>query len=62
MHVRYTTPEEWVFDQCCYRYNDAMIAVRRVTGAGMEHQFELAVTRVYEEGDENLFEDEDESK
>lgn len=41
------------------RYNDAMATVRRISN--MEHNFQLVVTRVYEEGDQELLEDEDES-
>lgn len=36
-----------------------MATIRRVPS--VEHNFELVITRVYEEGDEELFEDEDES-
>jgi VID27 N-terminal region len=43
-----------------YRYNEAMAAIRRVPT--MEHHFQLVVTRVYEDGDQELLEDEDESK
>ena len=42
------------------RYNEAMAAIRRVPT--MEHHFQLVVTRVYEDGDQELLEDEDESK
>ena len=38
-------------------YNDAMATIRRVPS--MDHNFQLVVTRVYEE--EELLEDEDES-
>jgi hypothetical protein len=37
-----------------------MVAVRRVPS--VEHHFQLVVTRVYEDGDQELLEDEDESK
>ncbi|KAF9492798.1 VID27 cytoplasmic protein [Pleurotus eryngii] len=40
-------------------FNDAMITIRRVPT--VEHNFQLVVTRVYEEGDEDLLEDEDET-
>jgi hypothetical protein len=43
----------------CYRYQEAMATIRRVPN--MEHNFNLVVTRVYEEGDQELLEDEDES-
>lgn len=42
-----------------YRYNDAMATVRRVPS--LEHNFQLVITRVYEEGDQELLEDEEES-
>lgn len=42
------------------RYNEAMATVRRVPT--MEHHFQLVVTRVYEDGDEELLGDEDESE
>lgn len=37
-----------------------MATIRRVPG--VEHNFQLVVTRVYEDGDQELLEDEDESK
>ena len=40
-------------------YNDAMAAIRRVPS--IDHNFQLVITRVYEEGDEELFEGEEES-
>ena len=42
-----------------YRYKDAMATIRRVPS--LEHNFQLVITRVYEEGDQELLEDEDES-
>jgi hypothetical protein len=42
------------------RYNEAMAAIRRVPT--MEHHFQLVITRVYEDGDQELLEDEDESR
>jgi VID27 N-terminal region len=42
-----------------YRYNDAMATIRRVPS--IEHNFQLVVTRVYEDGDQELLEDEAES-
>lgn len=42
------------------RYNDAMATIRRVPA--LDHNFQLVITRVYEEGDQELLEDEDESK
>lgn len=48
---------------CCFlaflRYNDAMATIRRVSS--VEHHFQLVITRVYEDGDQELLEDEDES-
>lgn len=41
------------------RYNNAMATIRRVPS--MDHHFQLVITRVYEEGDQELLEDEDES-
>lgn len=40
-------------------YNDAMATIRRVPS--LEHHFQLVITRVYEEGDQELLEDEDET-
>ncbi|KAF5344102.1 hypothetical protein D9758_008891 [Tetrapyrgos nigripes] len=40
-------------------YNEAMATIRRVPAA--EHNFELVITRVYEEGDEELLEDDSET-
>ncbi|TFK55935.1 VID27 cytoplasmic protein [Heliocybe sulcata] len=40
-------------------YNDAMATVRRVPS--VEHNFQLVITRVYEEGDQELLEDEEET-
>ncbi|KAI0307163.1 VID27 cytoplasmic protein [Multifurca ochricompacta] len=40
-------------------YNDAMATIRRVPSA--EHNFQLVITRVYEEGDQELLEDEEET-
>ncbi|ETW83963.1 hypothetical protein HETIRDRAFT_381245 [Heterobasidion irregulare TC 32-1] len=40
-------------------YNDAMATIRRVPS--FEHNFQLVVTRVYEDGDQELLEDEDET-
>lgn len=42
------------------RYNDAMATIRRVPS--IEHNFQLVITRVYEEGDQELLEDEEESE
>lgn len=43
-----------------YRYNDAMATIRRVPQ--LDHHFQLVITRVYEDGDQELLEDEDESE
>jgi hypothetical protein len=40
-------------------YNDAMATIRRVPA--VDHNFQLVITRVFEEGDQELLEDEDES-
>ncbi|GLB33876.1 putative VID27-domain-containing protein [Lyophyllum shimeji] len=40
-------------------YNEAMATVRRVPN--LEHHFQLVITRVYEDGDQELLEDEDET-
>ncbi|KAL1946822.1 hypothetical protein VTO73DRAFT_14926 [Trametes versicolor] len=40
-------------------YNDAMATIRRVPS--MEHTFQLVITRVYEDGDQELLEDEEET-
>ncbi|CAL1700728.1 unnamed protein product [Somion occarium] len=39
-------------------YNDAMLTIRR---SSVEHNFQLVVTRVFEDGDQELLEDEDET-
>ena len=41
-------------------YNDAMATIRRIPS--VDHNFQLVVTRVYEDGDQELLEDEDESE
>lgn len=43
-----------------YRYNDAMATIRRFPS--MEHNFQLVITRVYEDGDQEFLEDEEESE
>ncbi|RDX55595.1 VID27 cytoplasmic protein [Lentinus brumalis] len=40
-------------------YNDAMATIRRVPS--VEHNFQLVITRVYEDGDQELLEDEEET-
>lgn len=40
-------------------YNDAMATVRKAQS--VEHNFQLVVTRVYEEGEEDILDDEEES-
>ncbi|KAF8138516.1 VID27 cytoplasmic protein-domain-containing protein [Boletus edulis] len=40
-------------------YNEAIATIRRVPS--IEHNFQLVITRVYEEGDQELLEDEDET-
>lgn len=41
-----------------FSYKDAMATIRRVPS--VEHNFQLVITRVYEEGDQELLEEEDE--
>jgi hypothetical protein len=43
-----------------FRFNEAMATIRRVPA--VEHHFQLVITRVLAEGEEELLEDEDESK
>jgi hypothetical protein len=45
--------------RCSSSYNEAMATIRRIPS--MEHHFQLVITRVYEDGDQELIEDEDES-
>ncbi|KAH9999878.1 VID27 cytoplasmic protein [Russula vinacea] len=40
-------------------YNDAMATIRRIPS--VEHNFQLVITRVYDEGDQELLEDEEET-
>ncbi|KAF9453087.1 VID27-domain-containing protein [Macrolepiota fuliginosa MF-IS2] len=40
-------------------YNEAMVTIRRVPS--LEHNFQLVATKVYEEGDQELLEDEEET-
>ncbi|KAM6495830.1 VID27 cytoplasmic domain containing protein [Amanita muscaria] len=40
-------------------YNDAMATIRRIPA--VDHNFQLVITRVFEEGDQELLEDEDET-
>ncbi|KAF8974505.1 VID27 cytoplasmic protein [Flammula alnicola] len=40
-------------------YNDCMATIRRLPS--VEHNFQLVITKVYEEGDQDLLEDEDET-
>ncbi|KAJ6536630.1 VID27 cytoplasmic protein [Mycena sp. CBHHK59/15] len=54
----YTTRIE-SFARNLKRYNDAMATIRRVSA--VEHHFQLVITRVYEDGDQELLEDEDET-
>lgn len=43
-----------------FSYNEAMATIRRVPS--VEHNFQLVITRVYEDGDQELLEDEEESE
>ena len=40
-------------------YNDAMATVRKASS--VDHNFQLVITRVFEEGEEDILEEEDES-
>lgn len=61
MHVRVVSRvKSHRSDQISFRFNEAMVAVRRVPA--LEHNFNIVVTRVFEDGDQELLEDEDESK
>jgi hypothetical protein len=42
------------------RYNEAMATIRRIPS--IDHNFQLVITRVYEDEDQELLEDEDESE
>jgi hypothetical protein len=59
MHVCPLFPYSSILSLNCPRYNDAMATIRRVSA--VEHHFQLVITRVYEDGDQELLEDEDES-
>lgn len=41
-------------------YNEAMATIRRVPS--IDHHFQLVITRVYEDDNQELLEDEDESE
>lgn len=41
------------------RYNDAMATIRRASSA--EHQFQLVIIRIFEEGEEDILEEDEES-
>ena len=41
-------------------YNDCMATIRRLPS--VEHNFQLVITKVYEDGDQDLLQDEDESE
>lgn len=60
MHVSYLLSLFGSHSALLPRYNDAMATIRRVSTA--EHNFQLVITRVYEDGDQELLEDEDESR
>jgi hypothetical protein len=42
-----------------FSFNEAMVTIRRVPN--VDHNFQLVVTHVYEDGDQEILEDEDES-
>jgi hypothetical protein len=43
-----------------YSYNDAMATVRKAPS--VEYNYQLVITRVFEEGEEDILEEEDESR
>lgn len=56
-------PRFWIFLLSYHlsrSYNEAMATIRRVPS--VEHNFQLVITRVYEDGDQELLEDEEESE
>lgn len=64
------TPRECMYAPCWaplfdhvshwfFSYNDAMATVRKAQS--VEHNFQLVVTRVFEEGEEDILDDEEES-
>ena len=61
MHVRsrFSDPFLGSVTYSLRSYNEAIATIRRVPS--IEHNFQLVITRVYEEGDQELLEDEDES-
>lgn len=46
-------------DMRARRYNDCMATIRRLPS--VDHNFQLVITKAYEDGDQDLLEDEDES-
>ena len=48
------------FIDLVHRYNECMATVRRLPA--VDHNFQLVITKVYEDGDQDLLEDEDESE
>lgn len=59
VHVRPFFVSSYYSHSSHCRYNEAIATIRRVPA--LEHNFQLVITRVYEDGDQELLEDEDES-
>ena len=62
MHVGYTRHFNLllIFLPLSLSYNDCMATIRRLPS--VEHNFQLVITKVYEDGDQDLLQDEDESE
>jgi len=60
MHVSRLLLPILLFPEHIQSYNDCMATVRRLPS--VEHNFQLVITKVYEDGDQDLLEDEDESE
>jgi hypothetical protein len=60
VHVCSKNLKLFCFIDLVRRYNECMATVRRLPA--VEHNFQLVITKVYEDGDQDLLEDEDESE
>ena len=62
MHVCYTKRIDFllIILPLSPSYNDCMATIRRLPS--VEHNFQLVITKVYEDGDQDLLQDEDESE
>lgn len=60
MHVRANFDSHGSYWTHNRSYNDAMATVRKAPS--VEHNFQLVITRVFEEGEEDILEEEDESQ